>query len=99
MFGHELKRKTEQPFSIVAHELNRNTEQFNINDYDTEVYSVSLLWCISCIGLWCYMKDDQVVRLQIEYKLLSRRDSGGYELAVTKKVNQPRLRAVMNQEI
>jgi len=32
------------------------------------------------------MKDDHVVRLQIEYKLLSRRDSGAYELAVIKEV-------------
>ena len=86
MFGHELKRKTEQLFSIVAHKLNSNTGQFNTNDYDTEVYSVRLLWCISCIGLWCYMKDDHVVRLQIEYKLLSRRDSGAYGLAVIKEV-------------
>ena len=59
--------------------------------------SVSLLRCISCVGLWYYLKDDQVVRLEIECKLWSRRDNRGYELAVMKVVNQPRLRAVMNQ--
>ena len=37
--------------------------------------------------------------MEIEYKLQSRGDSGGYELAVIKEVNQPRLRAVISQEI
>jgi hypothetical protein len=65
-----------QWFNIVAlnalvlyRRVRQKSGGININDYDMEVYSFSLLWCISCIGLWCYTKDDQAVRLEIEYKL------------------------------